>query len=132
MEVQLNSSSTITGVKAEPRQAAQALGALLRQTPEYENFLKALKTVNNDPAVQRLGAQMRSHQTALQWGRDNDGQHAIELERLELEMEALPSVKAYRQAESEVQKVFRSVDELISQEAGLAFAANARRSGCCG
>lgn len=132
MDIELNPLPAPATVKVDPRQVAQALGALLRQTPEYEAFLKALKAVNGDLTVQRLGAQMRSHQNALRWGRDDDGQHAAELERLELEMEALPLVKAYRQAETEVQRLFRAVDEIVSQEAGVAFAANAKRGGCCG
>ena len=120
-----------TAVKTDPRQVAQALGALLRQTPEYEAFLNALETVNNDLSVQRLGAQMRARQNALQWGRDGDGQHAAELARLEEDMEALPSVKEFRQVEATVRQMFHAVDEIISQEAGVAFAANAKRGGCC-
>jgi cell fate (sporulation/competence/biofilm development) regulator YlbF (YheA/YmcA/DUF963 family) len=132
MDLQINPIPAPTTVKRDLRQSAQALGHLLRQTPEYEAFLKALKAVNNDLTVQRLGAQMRGHQNALQWGRDDSGQHAAELERLELEMEALPLVKAYRQAEMEVQQLFQAVDEIVSQEAGVAFAANAKPGGCCG
>lgn len=132
MDIELNPLPAPATVKVDPRQAAQALGALLRQTPEYEAFLKALKAVNNDLTVQGLGAQMRAHQNALQWGRDGNGQHAAELARLEQEMEALPTVKEYRQAEAQAQQLLRAVDEIISQEAGLAFAANAKRGGCCG
>lgn len=132
MDVQLNPPPTPAAVKADSRQAAQALGKLLRQTPEYAAFLSALKAVNGDLTVQKLGAQMRSHQQALQWGRDGDGQHAAELARLELEMENLPVVKEYRQAETEAQQLFRAVDETISQEAGVTFAVNAKRGGCCG
>lgn len=132
MDIQINPMPTPAAVKADSRQAAQALGGLLRQAPEYEAFLKALKAVNSDPTVQKLGAQMRAHQNALQWGRDDRGQQATELKRLGLEMEALPLVKAYRQAETEVQRLFRAVDEIISQEAGVAFAVNAKRGGCCG
>jgi cell fate (sporulation/competence/biofilm development) regulator YlbF (YheA/YmcA/DUF963 family) len=131
MDTPIDLSPTQTAVKTDPREAAQTLGTLLRQTPEYEAFLKALKAVNSDPVIERLGAQMRFHQDALQWGRD-DGQHAAELERLEMELEALPLVKEYRQAEAQVRQLFQAVEEIISQEAGVAFAANARRSGCCG
>lgn len=131
MDSQINLSPVQTAVKTDPRKAAQTLGTLLRQTPEYETFLKALKVVNSDPVIEKLGAQMRVHRDALQWGRD-DGQHAAELERLEMELEALPLVKEYRQAEEQVRQLFQAVEEIISQEAGLAFAANARRGGCCG
>ncbi len=132
MDSQINPIPAPAMVKTDPHQAAQALGRLLRQTAEYEAFLQALKAVNDDLTVQRLAAQMRVHQYALQWGRDGAGQHASELERLEQEMEALPLVKTYRQAEMEVRRLFQAVDEIISQEAGVAFAANAKRGGCCG
>jgi cell fate (sporulation/competence/biofilm development) regulator YlbF (YheA/YmcA/DUF963 family) len=109
------------------------LGERLSQTPEYRAFLGALKAVNNDLTVQKLSAEMRSHQTALKWGRDTEDQHVAELTRLELEIEDHPVVKAYHQAEKEVSALFRAVDEIISQEAGVAFAVNAQRSGCgCG
>lgn len=133
MDLNMNviSPSALTNVDA--LQAARALGALLKETPEYRAFLEALKAVNSDPTVQKLAAEMRSHQTALQWGRDADGQHAAELTRLELEMGDHPAVQQYRQAEQEVSALFRAVDEIVSQEAGVAFAFNAQRSGCgCG
>jgi cell fate (sporulation/competence/biofilm development) regulator YlbF (YheA/YmcA/DUF963 family) len=132
MDVQLNPPPIPAPVTADPHQTARTLGSLLRQTPEYEAFLIALQAVNNDLTVQKLGAQMRAHQNALQWGRDDIGQHAAELERLEMEIESLLLVKEYRQAETKLQLLFRAVDEIISQEAGVAFAANAKRSGCCG
>ena len=93
-----------------------------------ENIL----AVNLDTAVQQLAAQMRAHRSALQWGQGDGAQHAAELKRLEQELEALPHVKAYRRAESEVSRQFRLVNEIVSQTAGVDFAANARRSSCCG
>lgn len=133
MDLKMNviSPSALTNVEA--LQAARALGEMLKETPEYRAFLDALKAVNSDLTVQKLAAEMRSHQTALQWGRDADGQHAAELMRLELELGDHPAVQKYRQAEQEVSALFRAVDEIISQEAGVAFAVNAQRSGCaCG
>ncbi|MEZ0397411.1 MAG: YlbF family regulator [Anaerolineales bacterium] len=115
---------------ADPFQAARALGELLRQTPEYAAFLEALTAVNADPQVRKLSEQLRACQSALQWGRDVV-QNAAEMERLEAELESLSIVQAYRQAEAAVRETFLAVDELISREAGVDFAANARRS-CCG
>ena len=60
-------------------------------------------------------------------------QHAAALARAEAEVEALPAVQEYRQAEAATRRLFQVVDALISQEAGVAFAENAQRSGCgCG
>ena len=111
--------------------AGRALGKLLLQTPEYCAFLDALKALNSDRTIQKLSAEMRPHQSALQWGDDTDGQHVAEMARLELVMENLSAVKKYRQAEREVRGLFLGVDEIISREAGVNFAANAKRS-CCG
>lgn len=111
-------------------QAARTLGELLSRTPEYAAFLEALTAVNTDPTVQKLLTQLRACQSPLQWGRDMV-QNAAEMERLEAELESLPVMQAYRQAEAAVREVFLAVDELISCEAGVDFAANAKRS-CCG
>lgn len=116
----------------EPRSTAQALGERLRELPEFQAFLKALEAVNNDPAIQELAAQMRAHRPAVQWGQGDRAQNAAELKRLEQELEALPLIKAYRRANGEVSRQFRIVNEIVGQEAGVEFAANARRSGCCG
>lgn len=120
-------------IKADPLEAAKTLGNLLTDTPEYKVFIAVLKAINSDLTIQKLSVDMRAHQTALHWGRDPDDQHAAELTRLELEMEDQPLVKAYREAATDVSALFRAVDEIVSQEAGVDFAVNARRSGCsCG
>jgi cell fate (sporulation/competence/biofilm development) regulator YlbF (YheA/YmcA/DUF963 family) len=133
MEIQLNPPSTATAVNTDPLQAARTLAGLLRHTPEYEAFIKALQAVNNDLTIQRLSAELRAHRTALQWSRDVDGRHTTELTRLELEIGDLPAVLEYHRAEQQVSRLFRAVDEIIGQEAGVAFADHAQRSGCgCG
>lgn len=132
MNVQLNPISTPEVVKVDPQRAARDLGKLLRQTPEYEAFLKAYKAVNKDLTVQNINAKMRSHQSALQWGNDDHGKHAAAMAHLQEEMENLSIIKEYRQQEKAVQQLFRAVDEIISREAGVPFAVNAKRGGCCG
>ena len=123
---------TTTANQEATRQAARSVGNLLRQTPTYTAFLGLLAAVNADPAVQQLAGQMRTHQAALQMGRDPD-QHAVALASVEAEVAALPVVQEYRQAEAATRRLFQVVDALISQEAGVAFAENAQRSGCgCG
>jgi len=133
MDVQASSQPAVAVPAQEARKAAQALGRLLAATPQYQAFLEALRALDADLDVQRLGVEMRSHQIPLQWGQDADGQHAAALERLQQELEAVPVVQRYRQAEAAVRQLFVAVDAVISQEAGVAFAVNARRSGCsCG
>jgi cell fate (sporulation/competence/biofilm development) regulator YlbF (YheA/YmcA/DUF963 family) len=113
-------------------EASRALGEVLVQTPLYQNFLSALRAINNDPEIQRIATQMRSHQNALQMGIDGH-EHQAELSRLQAELEALPIVQQYRQTEMETLDFFRAVDDLISESIGFPFAHNAHRSSCsCG
>jgi cell fate (sporulation/competence/biofilm development) regulator YlbF (YheA/YmcA/DUF963 family) len=120
-------------INIDPFQAAQLLGNVLSETPEFKAFLAASKAVHNDVTIQKFSAEMRAHRTALQWGRDSDGQHAAELTRLELVIEDLPAMKEYRATETEVSALVQAVDKVISQEAGVDFAVNAQHTRCsCG
>ena len=130
MDLQLNPSLSHSLDNFDPSKAAQTLGDLLRQTPEYCTYIAALKAMNSDLTTQKLSAEMRGHQMAVKWGRDPDGQHVSAMTQLELELDRLPAVEAYRRAEREISALFQAVDQIISQELGLAFAANAQRSGC--
>jgi cell fate (sporulation/competence/biofilm development) regulator YmcA (YheA/YmcA/DUF963 family) len=124
---------TNSELKTEADQAARELGELLLHTPEYQVFLKALSAVNNNPAVQKISAEMRSHQNALRWSPKNAGENEAALARLETELEMMPVVQDYRLAEEAVCRMFAEEDTIISQAAGVPFAANAKRSGCgCG
>ena len=51
--------------------------------------------------------------------------------QLQTELEALPVVVSLRQAELGMREILTAVDDIISQAAGVPFAANAKR-GCCG
>ena len=120
-------------VSSEVRQRAQSLAGLLAQTAEYAAFLEALRKANADPEVQRLVTQIRDHNRALQWGEDDFLEHQKALSALEKDLEALEVMRAYRQAESAIVRLFAEVNACISRTAGLPFARNARRSGCaCG
>jgi cell fate (sporulation/competence/biofilm development) regulator YlbF (YheA/YmcA/DUF963 family) len=113
--------------------AARTLGEMLSQTPEYRAFLQALKAVNTDLEVQRLASQIRGYHTALQWGQGDGQENQAELARLEAQLEALATVRSYRQAEKDLVRLFREIDEIISRAAGVPFAPNASRSTCgCG
>jgi len=131
MNIEMSNIDLELNTNAE--QAARGLGVLLLNTPEYQAFLKALNLVNKNPDVQKLSTEMRSHQNALRWASADEDNHHAALARLELELEALPEVQNYRQAESAVCRLFAQADADISMAAGVPFAANARRSGCgCG
>lgn len=114
-------------------QAAQALGKLIAQTPEYQAFLQALKEVNHDLEVQKLSAKIREHDNAIQWGRGNVLEHHTEMETLQAQIESLPLVQTYHHAERNFVQLCHEINQAISENAGVEFAPNARKSGCgCG
>ena len=131
MSLQLNIINPTTSNGA--LQSARNLGNLLAETPQYTEYITALKALNSDLKIQKLSAEMRGHQGALKWGNDPEGQHAAELTRLELEMQDQPLVQEFQQRENELRTMLQEVDRVISCEAGVDFAINARRRGCaCG
>ena len=131
MSLHLNILNPTT--KNDAVQAARNLGNLLAETPEYTEYIAALKALNGDLKIQKLSAEMRDHQAALKWGNDTEGQHTAELTRLELEMQDQPLVQEFQQRENKLRTLLQEVDRVISQEAGVDFAVNAHRRGCaCG
>lgn len=105
-------------------QSANRLAALLTQTPEYQEFIRLARLIRLDPDVKRLSIEIRDRQM---YYAKPEGKS---VEALEAELEELPAVQAYRKAESAIKTLLQSVDQLISSGAGVAFAANAIKSGC--
>ena len=116
--------------KVDAGQAAQKLGNLLAETPEYKEYIAALKAVNTDLTIQKISMDMRAHCSALRRDPDANGKHAAELTRLELVLADHPVMQDYRKAEAEIRVLFQAVDKIISKEAGMDFAANALRRSC--
>jgi cell fate (sporulation/competence/biofilm development) regulator YmcA (YheA/YmcA/DUF963 family) len=52
------------------------------------------------------------------------------IEALQAELETLPAVQAYRKVEAALKDLFQSVDQMISEVAGVEFAPNALPSSC--
>ena len=118
---------------AKVTQAAQSLGKLLAETPEYQAFLQALKDINHDLDVQKLSAKIREHDNALQWGRGNVLEHQGEMNTLQAQLESLPLVQTYHTAEQIFVRLCQEIDRVVSENAGVEFAPHARKSGCgCG
>ncbi len=111
--------------------AIRKLVEALRNTPEFGALWEAARAINHDGEVQNLLQQIRAHQSALQWGRGDGAEHLRALRQLQAQLDAYPSVQAYRAAEQAVRALFQEVDAAISRAAGVDFATNARRS-CCG
>jgi cell fate (sporulation/competence/biofilm development) regulator YlbF (YheA/YmcA/DUF963 family) len=109
------------------------LGEFITATPVYQAYSKAYTQVNEDINYRRLTSLAQAHRRALRWGPRSGINHKSELERLESEIEALPVIQGFRRLEQTVHEMMLAIDEIISEEAGIAFAQNAQRNGCgCG
>jgi len=104
-------------------EAAENLACLLIDTAEFQNYIRLARAVNLDPVVSELVEKLHVLQMSYFISTDSEG-HTIE--DLTQSIENLPVMQDYRKAESAVQEMFYSVDQIISQEAGVDFAANAR------
>jgi hypothetical protein len=107
---------------------AEYLAKLLQQTAEYQELLRLGHLINLDPDVSRLLLQIRRLERA--YGEEGNGDS---METLHTQLEALPAYQTYARAENAARELFCSVNQVISAEAGLDFAAHARHQGCgCG
>jgi len=118
------SSSNTPTHNPEIGKTAERLAALLKQTAEYQEFVRLASLVNQDPDVRRILLEIRQQQMMYS---DPAG---TSVEALQAELETLPAVQAYRTAEAAVKTLFQTVDRAIGAAAGVEFAPNALRSGC--
>ncbi|HEY3313645.1 MAG TPA: YlbF family regulator [Anaerolineales bacterium] len=105
-------------------QSADRLAAILAQTPEFQEYTRLASLINLDPDVRRLSFALR-RQRRMNFASSGDSEEA-----LQAELESLPAIQAYHQAEARVRELFHAVDAAISTAAGVEFAVNAQNSGC--
>jgi len=105
-------------------QYTDQLASLLSQTPEYQEFARLTQSLNLDPEVKRISKEIRNRQMVYAEGMGKT------IQALQAELESLPTVQAYRAAESAVRDLFHSVDQVISAAAGVQFGANAQPKAC--
>ncbi len=114
-------------------QAAEALARLLVSTTEFQTFVGSARAVRIDPQVEMLTNRMNGLEMDYDsnWEAEEDtaAQEAA-YEDLENQLESLPVVRNYRQAETRARAIFVMVDECISEAAGVAFAENAKPAAC--
>jgi cell fate (sporulation/competence/biofilm development) regulator YlbF (YheA/YmcA/DUF963 family) len=121
----------VPAVEVTTSDAVQTLGAHLKAAPEVQAFFQAALAVQRDAATQKVLRNMREHQTAMQWQTGDPAAHARALNELERELAAQPLYQTYQQTEQAARELLMAVDAVISETAGVEFAANAKRS-CCG
>jgi cell fate (sporulation/competence/biofilm development) regulator YlbF (YheA/YmcA/DUF963 family) len=107
--------------------AAERLGALLSESPTFQQFLRAAGALRMDAEANHLIQQL-NEQAYLY---DPSATHAAaEAQALEAQLNALPLVQEYRKAEAAARTLFQMVDAAISTSVGVAFAENAKPSAC--
>ncbi len=131
MSTEMRETSAEAAPYAAVNQALEALAEALKGTPAFQALLGAARAMSQDDEVQDLYWRMADHQSAIRWGRGNLREHLLALRDLEDQLNSHPCVQAYLQAMESTQALFRAVDAIISERAGVDFGANAKRS-CCG
>jgi hypothetical protein len=105
--------------------SVRRLSTLIEQTSQYNRFISLSRTVNLDPQVTALLRQIRSRRSFyVRSDPSEDGRD------LPAELEALPIMQEFRQAERELRALFLAVDRAVGASAGLDFATNVPDSGC--
>ena len=110
-------------------EALKHLAAELKRQPHFTALEKAYHEFQADQQAQDLQTKARTLQQQLRFSRADEDR--VELDRLIEEFSQTPSVVAYYQAERDVRDLLQAVDAVVSEAAGVEFAANAKRS-CCG
>ena len=112
-------------------QAATQLGNLLNENPLYQAFKRSIVDLQKDPQVSYLSSQIQMKRNSAHSGK-GDPELSAELQRLNLELEALPAVQDYRAAEKDARDLLSAVNVLLSESLKVDFAANAKRGCGCG
>jgi cell fate (sporulation/competence/biofilm development) regulator YlbF (YheA/YmcA/DUF963 family) len=107
-------------------EAAEKLACLLIDTVEFQNYVRLSREVSLDSQISALQEKIHELQMSYFNTVDEDGNT---VQSLQEQVESLALMKEFRQAEAAVHQLFGDVDRLVSQAAGIDFAANAR-SGC--
>ena len=105
--------------------AADQLGLLLFDTPEFQTYSRLQHAASQDVDVKDLKYQIRIQEHNYYGSEDE--QPAVE--DLYAQLEALPKMRELRQAERALRQLFLQVDAIISAAAQAPFAHYAR-SGC--
>ena len=115
-------------------QAARDFSEALSETTQYQAWELATWSLRQDQAAQSLAEKLQARQRELEpllmLGAASAEQRA-ELERLRSEYLGLPTIATCVQAEADLRTLCQAANEVLSQAAGLDFAANSA-SGCCG
>lgn len=108
-------------------EAAEKLACLLIENADFQNFMRLSRAVRVDRQVNELMSLLNGFGGE---GVDQGSGLQSDTASLEDQLESLPVVVEYRQAERGTKAVFSAVENAITAAAGLPFAENAQPSAC--
>lgn len=121
-------------VSAELLRAARALGETLKQTTPFRAYASAVVALDADHDATTLLDELAAAQAALRVNPTNGGGSAAALARLrELQNAAHtnPTIAAFITAQQDIQGYLPLVNQAISEQLGIDFAALGKTRGCC-
>lgn len=121
--------------EAEVFMAAETFSAALRASPEFATLRRAGTALEADgeatAAIEAFGRRQAELRVELMF-RTLAKAEATDLERLQAEMLACPTVAEYVAAQTGFRAVCTETAAVLSGQIGIDFAANSRSGGCCG
>ena len=121
----------LSATHAKVEQAATKLGDLIRELPLYQSYMQSITDLQSDLRVKELSLKLQTSRNTVHGGKNNP-ELSAELQHLNLELEALPAVQAFRAAEKDARDLLSAVNALLSESLKVDFAANAKRGCGCG
>jgi len=119
-------------------EAATGLARAIQSAPQWEEFQRARAAFESDPDLAMLLSRLRElsalWRIAKNSGRGLAGTDASDLADLQARLQAHPLFVRQQDAVRALMAMFQQVNQILSAELGLDFAANAapQGGGCCG
>lgn len=104
-------------------EAARALGAVIQESPEYQEYSHLKEEIDADAGIKALVGEYRRLQTALQMrvlsGQGMEGDEAQRFQQLNMLLFADNRTSGFLMAEMRLQKMMAEVFESLTRAAGM-------------
>lgn len=117
---------------AQPEALGRELGELIATLPEYEAFAEAKAAVENDEQTQQKVEefeQVRQEFMVLRQTGNASQEDLEEVQQLQTELNEMPLMAEYLEAQEELQDRLEAVNKAISEPLAVDFGGEA--GGCC-
>jgi cell fate (sporulation/competence/biofilm development) regulator YlbF (YheA/YmcA/DUF963 family) len=117
---------------AQPEELGRELGELIATLPEYEAFAEAKAAVENDEQTQQKVEefeQVRQEFMVLRQTGNASQEDLEEVQQLQTELNEMPLMAEYLEAQEELQDRLEAVNKAISEPLAVDFGGEA--GGCC-